>query len=141
MRNDRTARPGWSARCALSLGLIVLSVSSCRKEGAPASRDRAGASTSASARGNEPFWAVNVSSTAIVYRTPELLPDSLVFPAVAPVSDSGSHAWTTTASGRTLTLRVTRGPCQDTMSGQDFAWSAVIEMDSTSASGCANVTE
>jgi putative lipoprotein len=93
------------------------------------------------ARGNEPFWAVDISSSAIVYRTPELLPDSLGFPLVTPVSDSGSHAWTTTASGRTLTLRVTRGNCQDTMSGQDFAWSAVIEMDSTSATGCANVTE
>lgn len=93
------------------------------------------------ARGNEPFWAASISPSAIVYRTPELLPDSLVFPLVAPVSDSGSHTWTTSTAGRTLTLRVTREPCQDTMSGQDFAWRAAIEVDSTPASGCASVTE
>lgn len=134
-KDTRRVRSGVRALLAL-----VLVASACNRGDRTAGTPRV-AAIEAKARGNEPFWAVDVTPTAIVYRTPELLPDSLAFPLVPAVSDSGSHAWTTTASGRTLTLRVTRGPCQDTMSGQDFAWSAVIEMDSTSATGCANVTE
>ena len=93
----------------------------------------------ARARGNEPFWAVTASPTSLVYKTPDLLPDSLIFTVGSPARAGDTLTWTATAAGRTLTLRLVLGACQDTMSGEEFEWTAAMSIDSTSAQGCAEV--
>lgn len=129
-----------STRARLVLVLGIAATVACRKEAPPPPAGEPPApAVSARARGNEPFWAVDVTPSAITYRTPDNIPDGLAFPAVAPVSDSMSHAWSTTAAGHSLSLRITREPCQDTMSGEEFAWKGTVQVDSMTASGCASV--
>lgn len=126
----------------VAVGWGLTGLLSCRREAPPPPADGgAAAAISASARGNEPFWAVDVTPGGITWRTPDNLPDGLRFPATAPVSDSASHAWTTSAGGHTLTLRLTRTPCQDTMSDQAFGWTSAVQLDSMSATGCGSVME
>lgn len=130
------------ARVGLAIGCGLLGLLSCRKESPPPPPD-AGATVaiSARARGNEPFWSVNVAPDGITWLTPDNMPDGLRFPPAVPVSDSAAHAWTTSAGGHALTLRLTLAPCQDTMSGEAFGWVSAVQLDSMSATGCGSVME
>ncbi len=131
------ARMGLVALC----GLVGLAA--CRREAPPPPPTVSAAATltSAKARGNEPFWGVDVTPEGITWLTPDNLPDGLRFPPAAPVSDSASHEWTVSAGGHTLMLRLTRVPCQDSMSGEAFGWTSAVQLDSMSATGCGSVME
>ena len=93
------------------------------------------------ARGNEPFWNVDVARTGIVFRQPE---DSIAFPYAAPgMSATGRvyrTATTPAAPGDTvhhLTLTLERRPCADSMSGERMSWTAVAVLDARRLTGCA----
>ena len=93
------------------------------------------------ARGNEPFWNVDVARTGIVFRQPE---DSLSFPYAAPNETATGRVYRTETSPATrggavhrLTLTLERRPCADSMSGERMSWTAVAVLDERTLTGCA----
>lgn len=89
-----------------------------------------------SARGNEPFWAVDVAGSTAIYKTPDnqkgraIRVNRLVF--AQGVEYVGVHA------GRPFVLNVRATECQDSMSGQDFPFTARLTVSGSTEAGCAS---
>lgn len=92
------------------------------------------------ARGNEPFWNVQVTGTRALFRSPEELAGVEYEQGEWQPIDDG---WRFQASpvgapgARPLTLEVRLGRCSDTMSGARYPFLAVLERDELTAEGCA----
>lgn len=88
-----------------------------------------------SARGNEPFWAVDVAGSTAIYKTPDnqkgrpIRVNRLAF--AQGVEYVGVHG------GRPFVLNVRAAKCQDSMSGQDFPFTARLTVSGKSETGCA----
>lgn len=110
----------------LILVLIVATASSCREWGPrPTAR----------ARGNEPFWAVDAGDSTLVYRTPDL-PDGRTYRIVNFEESSTTRSWYGSLDEQSIVLRLEHTACVDTMSGQEFAWSASAEVHGVTLKGC-----
>jgi len=89
-----------------------------------------------SARGNEPFWAVDVAGGTAIYKTPDnqkgrpIRVNRLVF--AQGVEYVGVHA------GRPFALNVRAAECRDGMSGQDFPFTARLTVSGRTETGCAS---
>jgi uncharacterized membrane protein len=93
------------------------------------------------AHGSEPFWGVEVTESAIVFRSPEHL-NGLTFS-----TDSAEHSehadsaiWRGIRGGgepAEITVQVRRIPCRDGMSGEYFGWSASVRLGARDLTGCA----
>ncbi|HKE94115.1 MAG TPA: hypothetical protein VKB34_07400, partial [Povalibacter sp.] len=90
------------------------------------------------ARGNEPFWAVKVTDTSMIWRQPQE-PQETVFTDLKSEDAEGTVSYTASAQGRTLKLLVDLQPCRDTMSGEFFAFTSRAELDGKEFKGCARV--
>jgi uncharacterized membrane protein len=90
------------------------------------------------ARGNEPFWFVEVTADAIALRTPERL-EPLSFPYASPADSVGWRVFDTArADGARLRLAVREERCVDDMSGEWFSYRAGLSLDGGPvAMGCA----
>ena len=96
------------------------------------------------AHGSEPFWGVEVTESAIVFRSPEHL-TGLAFSA--DQTDTANHietadalSWRGVRGGgepTEITLQVRRIPCRDGMSGEYFGWSASVRLGDRDLTGCA----
>lgn len=88
-----------------------------------------------SARGNEPFWAVDVAGSTAIYKTPDnqkgrpIRVNRLAF--AQGVEYVGVHA------GRPFVLNVRAAGCQDSVSGQDLPFTARLTVSGRSETGCA----
>ncbi|WP_347138555.1 hypothetical protein [Paracoccus sp. SSK6] len=88
-----------------------------------------------SARGNEPFWAVDVAGSTAIYKTPDnqkgrpIRVNRLAF--AQGVEYVGVHG------GRPFVLNVRAAKCEDSMSGQDFPFTARLTVSGKSETGCA----
>lgn len=91
--------------------------------------------TAFSARGNEPFWAVDVAGNTAIYKTPDnqngrpIRVNRLTF--AQGVEYVGVHA------GRPFVLNVRAAQCQDSMSGDRFPFTARLTVSGRSNAGCA----
>ncbi len=89
-----------------------------------------------SARGNEPFWAVDVAGSTAIYKTPDnqkgrpIRVNRLAF--AQGVEYVGVHA------GRPFVLNIRAAKCEDSMSGQDFPFTARLTVSGNSETGCAS---
>jgi uncharacterized membrane protein len=89
-----------------------------------------------SARGNEPFWAVDVAGRTAIYKTPDnqrgrpIQVNRLAF--AQGVEYVGVHG------GRPFVLNIRAAECQDSMSGQDFPFTARLTVSGNSQTGCAD---
>ncbi|WP_207472260.1 COG3650 family protein, partial [Paracoccus fontiphilus] len=89
-----------------------------------------------SARGNEPFWAVDVAGSTAIYKTPDnqkgrpIRVNRLAF--AQGVEYVGVHA------GRPFVLNIRAAECEDSMSGQDFPFTARLTVSGRSEAGCAS---
>ncbi len=92
------------------------------------------------ARGNEPFWAIEVATDKMLLRQPEL-PAPLEFPADESQDAEGSVTWRAAAGGHALELTISRVACSDSMSGAYFAYTAEAELDGRKLQGCARLGE
>ena len=90
------------------------------------------------ARGNEPFWAVEVSDGGIVWRQPEE-PKEIALGAPQTQDAEGAVRYHASGNGHDLVLMVDAQTCRDSMSGEFFAYSARAVLDSREFSGCARV--
>ncbi len=88
-----------------------------------------------SARGNEPFWAVDVAGSTAIYKTPDnqngrpIRVNRLNF--AQGVEYVGVH------SGRPFVLNIRAAACQDSMSGDRFPFIARLTVSGRSEAGCA----
>ena len=91
------------------------------------------------ARGNEPFWSVTVTHTAILYSDPER-PEGLVGP-YAPATHEGArlvfHTVLRDSITQPLELAIEQRPCSDGMSDKAYSYSAVATLGTRKLTGCA----
>jgi uncharacterized membrane protein/ABC-type nickel/cobalt efflux system permease component RcnA len=92
------------------------------------------------AHGTEPFWAVEVTDSTIIFRSPEQL-NGLVFASPEAAPDSvGVIGWRGTrqvGTTSTIALRIRAAPCRDGMSGEYFGWAADVQIGDRKLTGCA----
>ncbi|HVI58506.1 MAG TPA: hypothetical protein VM619_06470 [Luteimonas sp.] len=103
--------------------------------GAGAGEDPAGAARFR-ARGNEPFWAIDVEGDTLHYVTPDM-PDGRTLRAQRMPHAKGV-AFSGADEGRPFNLDLTRTACTDSMSGQAFEFTATWDYDGRRMEGCAN---
>jgi len=93
------------------------------------------------ARGNEPFWAVQVDADSARLRVP-LMPDGVVFThgAWRRLADSAWAYEARRGEGNTsefLELQLTETRCFDSMSGARYSFKAALVREGNPATGCA----
>lgn len=93
------------------------------------------------AHGSEPFWGVEVTESAIVFRSPEHLEGLTFNTDDADFTDyANSVSWRGIRGGgepTEITVRVRRIPCRDGMSGEYFGWTASVRLGERDLLGCA----
>lgn len=102
--------------------------------------DQAAPNYIVAARGNEPFWSVEVAQERMVWRQPEA-PQEIVIPASQAEDAEGAVGFTGSADGHTLEFFVEEQSCRDSMSGAFFAYSARAVLDGKEFKGCARIGE
>jgi uncharacterized membrane protein len=90
------------------------------------------------ARGTEPFWAVEVGDSGIVWRQPDE-PKEIALGAAQTQDAEGAVRYHASGNGHDLELLVDAQICRDPMSGEYFAYSARAVLDTKEFSGCARV--
>ena len=90
------------------------------------------------ARGSEPFWAVEVGDSSIVWRQPAD-PKEIALGAPQTQDAEGAVRYHAAGNGHDLELLVDAQTCRDPMSGELFAYSARAVLDGKEFSGCARV--
>lgn len=91
--------------------------------------------TTFSARGNEPFWLVNISAQTFIIREPGLEQNYTVQSRVL-VEDEPTMTWSLETESA-LKLTILDQYCQDSMSGQSYPYTAYLERDGEQVTGCA----
>jgi uncharacterized membrane protein len=92
------------------------------------------------ARGNEPFWSVEVMADKMVWRQPES-PTEVTIEAPQSQDSEGTVGYVGAASGHKLELFIDEQPCRDSMSNAFFAYSARAVFDGKELKGCARIGE
>jgi uncharacterized membrane protein len=93
------------------------------------------------ARGNEPFWNVQVRGTEAVWRTPEIVDKINYFDGGWEGDPEGELIFEARRDGvdgvEYLRLRITPEECRDTMAGAYFPFTARVELGGQEWVGCA----
>lgn len=93
-----------------------------------------------SARGNEPFWAVEVGAAQMVWRQPDP-PGEIALGAPQTQDAEGAVHYHASANGHQVELLIDAQQCRDSMSGEFFAYAAKAVLDGKEFTGCARVGE
>ena len=88
-----------------------------------------------SARGNEPFWRIDIKGTEIVLTRPDASPTTAANAGLAV--QAGKAIWTAQAGATPVVVEVSPGECSDGMSDLKYAWSAEVKWGSETLKGCA----
>lgn len=94
--------------------------------------------TQFTASGNEPFWSVVVDGGTLTYKTPERI-SGITFEARRTETADGVH-FSGSHEGSEFDLELRDVPCQDSMSGAMFDFTASLAVDGQSMTGCARRT-
>lgn len=90
-------------------------------------------------RGNEPFWAVSVTSAGIVFSEPDH-PDGLHGAYVHPTRQAAGMVYRTVlddSAATPLELTLEEKPCSDGMSDRAYSYAAVVRVGDRVLHGCA----
>lgn len=90
------------------------------------------------ARGNEPFWSVEVRDDRVIWRQPDA-PQEIQFGEPQTINAEGAVRYAVGNAEHQLELMVHALACRDTMSGEFFAYTAKALLDSRELNGCARV--
>jgi len=90
------------------------------------------------ARGNEPFWTLEVSERVMRWKQPDL-PAPIELDTPEAENLDGAERYRAAADGHELELLVEMQPCQDSMSGEMFAFAAKAVLDGREFTGCARL--
>lgn len=86
-------------------------------------------------RGNEPFWSVEKTTDAIVFRPMEGEPVT-VAPVPAPRKDGNAELYQSSVDGRPFLLSIADAVCSDTMSGMPFPNTVTVAIAGDTFAGC-----
>ncbi|MFO7304628.1 MAG: hypothetical protein C0P74_003825 [Gammaproteobacteria bacterium] len=100
--------------------------------------DEADAAYVVHARGNEPFWSIEVRDAEMVFHQPEG-PQEIVFHDPQTVNAEGAVQYDARTAQHRIELMVYTQPCRDSMSGEYFAFTARAVLDGRELNGCARV--
>lgn len=87
------------------------------------------------ARGNEPFWAIDVEGDVLHFVTPEM-PEGRTLQG-ARIAHAKGVAFSGEDEGRPFNLDITRTACSDSMSGDAFEFTATWDYAGQRMHGCA----
>ncbi|WP_222565626.1 COG3650 family protein [Novilysobacter antarcticus] len=91
------------------------------------------------ARGNEPFWSVEVVGDTLLYNTPDTQPGVELAATrndtATDVEFRGVHG------GKDFVLIITPGQCEDSMSGQAYDYTATFSDGERQLTGCASAED
>lgn len=94
------------------------------------------------ARGNEPFWAAQVTGTGMVWKQPDA-PQEIALSELQSEDAEGTVIYRARArigdQAHQLELLIDAQPCRDSMSGEFFAFAARAVLDGREFKGCARV--
>lgn len=90
------------------------------------------------ARGNEPFWSIEVGETQLTWRSPEP-PNELTMNVEPAHYAEGAVRYIARGGDHELELLLDAQPCRDSMSGDFFAYAARAVFDGEELKGCARV--
>ena len=88
------------------------------------------------ARGNEPFWSVDVAPAGIVVQRPDEEPITIEYQPLEKTADGGRHFTADSTAGK-FELTLTPGKCSDGMSDSVYGWNAAITIGEQAYKGCA----
>ncbi|SEN70276.1 hypothetical protein SAMN04489859_101381 [Paracoccus alcaliphilus] len=88
-----------------------------------------------SARGNEPFWAVDLAGNTAIYKTPSNQRGQAV--RVNRLTFAEGVEYVGVLGGRPFVVNIRGTDCQDSMSGERFPMSASLTVSGRSERGCA----
>ena len=92
------------------------------------------------ARGNEPFWSVQIDTDHMLLRQADE-PAPSTFSVQETQDVEGSVTYRGSGGDKSLEITVTNSPCSDSMSGEYFAYTADLTLDGRMLRGCARVGE
>lgn len=87
------------------------------------------------ARGNEPFWSIDLVGDELRWTTPDT-PESAVWSGVTRTDRSSGFDLRATRDGQQIDVAATRALCRDTMSGMPFPHRVSITLDGLMLQGC-----
>ncbi|WP_304615682.1 hypothetical protein [Paracoccus sp. (in: a-proteobacteria)] len=87
------------------------------------------------ARGNEPFWNVQVAGNTATYRTPENQSGRAI--QVNRLNFAGGVEYIGVLGGRPFVLNLRPGECQDSMADERFPLTARLTVQGQTRTGCA----
>jgi uncharacterized membrane protein len=90
------------------------------------------------ARGNEPFWSVEVTESQMTWRQTEE-PREITLPSTVAQDAEGAVRYQAGDTAHDLELLLDAQPCRDSMSGEFFAYAARAVLDGMDFKGCARV--
>lgn len=88
-----------------------------------------------SARGNEPFWAVDIKGSSIVLTRPDAPAVTATNAGLAATDNQA--IWTAQAGATPVTVTITKGDCSDGMSDLKYGYSAQVVWGAETLKGCA----
>ncbi len=101
---------------------------------APAADPGAAFRVDFSARGNEPFWGVDIKGTDIVLTRPDA-PAATATNAGLAATDRQA-VWTAQAGATAVTVTLTKGDCSDGMSDLKYGYTARVVWGAETLEGC-----
>ncbi|HEX5634584.1 MAG TPA: META domain-containing protein [Gemmatimonadales bacterium] len=90
------------------------------------------------ARGNEPFWSLELGAERIVFRTPDGPPVEM--PVPDPREVPGGRQWIAETEAHRLVLTVLEQRCVDDMSGMPSPHTVTVSLDGREYRGCGGET-
>ncbi len=89
-------------------------------------------------RGNEPFWGVEITDAALLWRQPEE-PKEISIAAPQTQDSEGAVRYVASNDAHKIEVLIAAQVCQDDMSGEYFAYSARASLDGKQFTGCARI--
>lgn len=90
------------------------------------------------ARGNEPFWSVEVREATLLWRQPDE-PTEISIAAAQTQNFEGRVSYSAADEDHEIELQIEARACIDDMSGEYFAYAARAKLNGKQYSGCARV--
>lgn len=87
------------------------------------------------ARGNEPFWLVQIDATEVRWNTPDHVASD-VFTSLARTTREGGFDVSATREGAALALSARAALCRDSMSGMPYPDTVTVRLDGAEYRGC-----
>lgn len=131
---DKPAAPGFAGTFLLEEALYAA------EEGQTHGCDTPAQDYIVAARGNEPFWAVEITEAALIWKQPDE-PKEISIAAPQTQDSEGAVSYAAANEAHKIEVLIEAQACRDDMSGEYFAYAARASLNGKQFTGCARVGE